>query len=299
MTFRPCASSGRILRSGRDLRALAAEPEHARDRVAPDVGVEHADRLALGLQRRGEVDGQGRLAHAALAGADADDVADARQRALGQPARAAERLLQAGLLLVGQHVEADADRGHAFDRAHRLVDVGLEMAFDRAAGGRQRDRHVDGPKLGDVNGTDHPELDDRAVELGVDDDLQRLEDLISRGHATYCRRTGLRGRQGRAARAAQAREHRPAARLEPARLEPERDLDLARGRAVGEHAEDRQVVRVQPLAERAQGAGVERRTGRRRAARRAARAARWPWPARPRRRRSAARTASPASAKAE
>ena len=93
----------------RDLRALAAEPEHARDRVAPDVGVEHADLLALGLQRRGEVDGQRGLAHAALAGADADDVRDLRERARGQAAGAAERLLQALLLLVGEDVEADAD----------------------------------------------------------------------------------------------------------------------------------------------------------------------------------------------
>ena len=84
---------------GRDLRALAAEAEHARDRVAPDVGVEHADRLALGLQRGGDVDGQRRLADAALAGADADDVGDLGERALGQPAGAAEGLLQARLLL--------------------------------------------------------------------------------------------------------------------------------------------------------------------------------------------------------
>ena len=109
MTFRPCASSGRILRSAVDLRALAAEAEHARDRVAPDVGVEHADLLALGGQRGGEVDGQRGLADAALAGADADDVGDLRERALGQPAGAAELLLQPGLLLVGEDVEADVD----------------------------------------------------------------------------------------------------------------------------------------------------------------------------------------------
>ena len=55
----------------------------------------------------------GRLADAALARADADDVGDLGQRALGQPAGAAELLLQAGLLLVGEDVEGDVDALHA------------------------------------------------------------------------------------------------------------------------------------------------------------------------------------------
>ena len=41
---------------GRDLRA-PADVEHARDRVAPDVGVEDADLLALGRERRRQVGG--------------------------------------------------------------------------------------------------------------------------------------------------------------------------------------------------------------------------------------------------
>ena len=98
---------------GRDLRA-AADVEHARDRVAPDVGVEDADLLALRRERHREVGGDRRLAHAALAGADADDVGDLRERALGQRA-AAELLLQAGLLLVGEDVEGDVDAGHALE----------------------------------------------------------------------------------------------------------------------------------------------------------------------------------------
>ena len=126
-----------------------------------------------------------------------------------------------------------------------LVDAGLEMAFDRAAGGRQRDRDVHGPLLGDVDGADHPELHDVAVQLGVDDDLQRLEDLISRGHAAHCRRRGSGGRERtparRAGRAAASIAQRRAA--QPLRLEPERRRDLASADAVGEHAEDRQVGR--------------------------------------------------------
>ena len=274
MTFRPCASSGMIFLRRRDLRALAAEPEHARDRVAPDVRVEHADLLALGLQRGGEVDGQRRLAHAALAGADAEDVGDLRQRALGQPAGAAERLLQAGLLLVAQDVEADVDAGDPVDGGHRLRHAGLEMAFDRAAGGRQRDRDVHGTLLVDLDGTDHPELDDRSVELRIDDDLQRLEDLVSRGHGPHYRRRppplgwhrglpvaweSLRGFPAYAA--ASGRRGSIAARRDRSASgsSAERGGDLRLADAVGQHPEDRQVVGRQAGADRPQRARVERR----------------------------------------
>ena len=47
--------------------------EHARDRVAVDVGVDEADREALRGHRHGEVDGHRRLADAALAGGDGVD----------------------------------------------------------------------------------------------------------------------------------------------------------------------------------------------------------------------------------
>ena len=94
---------------GRHHRA-AVHAEHARDRVAPHVGVERGGRVALGLERRGQVGGDRGLADAALAGADADHVLDGGQRALGQPALAAEALREALLLLVGEHVEADVHR---------------------------------------------------------------------------------------------------------------------------------------------------------------------------------------------
>jgi hypothetical protein len=156
---------------GRDLRPLGAEPQHARDRVAPDVGVEHADLLALRRERDGEVDGQRRLADAALAGADAEDVGDLRERALRQAPGTAELALQAGLLLVGQDVEPDVDMADACDAAHGAVDGGLEVVLDRAAGGRERNRDVDDPAVLDLDRADHLELDDVAPQLGVDDDL--------------------------------------------------------------------------------------------------------------------------------
>ena len=66
---------------------LLVDAEHARDRVAVDVAVERAGRVALGGQRRGQVGGHRRLADAALAGGDADHVLDLGERALGELAR--------------------------------------------------------------------------------------------------------------------------------------------------------------------------------------------------------------------
>ena len=126
---------------GVDLR-LAVDAEHARDRVAVDVAVEGAGRVAFGGQRRGQVGGHRRLADAALAGGDADHVLDLGQRALGQLA-AAERLLQVALLLVGEDVEADRDLGHPVELGDLLGDRLFEVGADRAAGGGQRDDDLD------------------------------------------------------------------------------------------------------------------------------------------------------------
>ena len=61
---------GDLALAGRGALEASLEAEHAGDREAPDVGVEHADREALRGQRGGQVDGDARLAHAALARRD-------------------------------------------------------------------------------------------------------------------------------------------------------------------------------------------------------------------------------------
>ena len=171
---------------GGDRRALAAEAEHARDRVAPDVGVEDADTLALERQRGGEVARQRGLADATLARADAEDVGDLRERSGGQRA-AAERLLELALLGVRQDVEGDVDLRDAVDR-ERLAGHGLdEVVADRAARGRQRDGDGEDAAVGDLDRADHAELDDRLVQLGVDDPLERGEDLVLGRHALQSR----------------------------------------------------------------------------------------------------------------
>src|SRR5262249_51578890 len=67
----------------RHLGTGGSQPEHARDRIAPDIRVEYADPLAFAGQGRGKICGQRGLADAALPGADAQHVGDLRERAVG------------------------------------------------------------------------------------------------------------------------------------------------------------------------------------------------------------------------
>ena len=109
-----------------------------------------------------------------------------------------ELLLQAGLLLVGEDVEGDVDAGDAGERADGVRDGGLEVAADRAAGSGQRDGDVDRPVGAGVDRPDHAELDDVLPQLGIDDALERLEDLVMGGHAIHSGKRVAVPRSGRA-----------------------------------------------------------------------------------------------------
>ena len=143
-----------VVRDGRHDHAVDGhrpllDAQHARDGEAVDVGVDDADLVALVAQREREVDGQRRLADAALAGGDGDD-AGARvdgDRLAASAARcravAAQHPGQLGALL-GRHVrEAHRDRAHAVQRADLAAHVALDLRLQRAArhaSGRRRPR---------------------------------------------------------------------------------------------------------------------------------------------------------------
>ncbi len=78
----------------------ALDAHHDRRTRAVDVGVHEADASAPLLQGQGEVGGDGRLAHAALAAGDGDEVLDVRQRDLGRWSAVAVGLHRSGLHLV-------------------------------------------------------------------------------------------------------------------------------------------------------------------------------------------------------
>src|SRR4029453_7853745 len=92
---------------------------------------------------------------------------------------------QPGLLLVGEDVEADLDALNALEGADRLADGGLEVAADRGAGRGQRDGHAH-EAVGRIDRSHHLELDDGSPQLGVDDRLEGLQDLVARGHVLHC-----------------------------------------------------------------------------------------------------------------
>ena len=97
MTFTPWASSGSHSLAVAADRPLALQTHHARLARAVDVRIEQADAGAVERQGEREVHGGRRLADAALARRDGDDVADARQR------------LQLALHRVRLHLPADRD----------------------------------------------------------------------------------------------------------------------------------------------------------------------------------------------
>ena len=136
ITFTPCACGGMIMLS--TLVGRSARAEHARHRVAVDVGVDHADRQAAGGHRRGQVDRDRRLADAALArrhAVDAGQRARLRERDHRLRRVAAQAAAQRGALLVAHHVQLDA---HAADARHLPDGRGDPCRDRRRASGSPR-----------------------------------------------------------------------------------------------------------------------------------------------------------------
>ena len=144
ITFMPWASSGMILRSAETGGRVGAEAEHARDRVAPDVGVEHADALALGASapRRGS----------RSASTCRRRPCPSRCRPRWRPARARPRAgsprpsfcCSAAFCASLEHVEVDVHVRDALERRDGLARrrSGSARVIGQP-GGRQRDGHVD------------------------------------------------------------------------------------------------------------------------------------------------------------
>ena len=120
-----------LLAVGDELRLDAQHDRHVRP---VDVGVDHADLAARLRQRNREVHGDGRLADAAFAGADRDDVLHARQRL--PRAVAADGFAHAR---AHRHVHA----GHAGQLHHRGPRLIAHLILHRARRRREFDRERD------------------------------------------------------------------------------------------------------------------------------------------------------------
>ena len=80
MTCRPCARSGCIVLPSTLSGCSPARPSMCGWLGPVDIGIQHADRGAVGRQRQRQIDRDRRLADAALAGCHGDDVADLLKR---------------------------------------------------------------------------------------------------------------------------------------------------------------------------------------------------------------------------
>jgi hypothetical protein len=117
-------------------------------------------------KRDRQVDRDGGLADAALAGADRDDVLHAGHgltRSVGADGLAHPR--------AHLHVHR-ADAGQLHHRRARLI---AHLILDRTRRRRQLDREPDTAAV-DGEALDEPQADDVAIEIRIAYDLQRLED---------------------------------------------------------------------------------------------------------------------------
>ena len=175
-----------------DRRAVGAE--HARDRVAVDVGVDDAHGVALLGERDGEVGGDARLADAALAGRDQQrpglraGLGERDRPALGvtvglavagrRAGRAVQLDAQLLALLVGHHRELEVDVVTPSSVRERAADPVLDLVAQRAAGDGEGDEDV-GRAVGvEFGSAQHAEVDDRAVQLGIFDRPECLDELL-------------------------------------------------------------------------------------------------------------------------
>ena len=163
------------------------EAEHAGDREAPDVGVDHADGEAPLGQGGGQVGGDGGLAHAALAGGDGEHAgAGGHGVRAGRPwaflrAMPIAAAFCSGVISV-QSMPTEVTPGR---RLTRLTIVPLDLGAQRAAGGGEGEGDADGTVGVDGGGLGHPELDDVGPELGVDDPAEGLEDVVRGGDSGH------------------------------------------------------------------------------------------------------------------
>ncbi len=160
---------------------LLRDAEHVRDRVAVDVGVEHADLLAGRGERGCDVDRQRRLADAALARRDRDHARRRRELDAALLDAAAEARRQRRALVGAHHVEVQLDALDVRQRRDVLAHLVLEARAQRAAGDGERDRHLDAAFV-DLDAAHHPELGDRAAQLGIDHVPERGQDLVVGRH---------------------------------------------------------------------------------------------------------------------
>ena len=165
------------IRLGRQQHAIdhdriAIGAEHARNGEAVDVGIDHTDLVTLRGQRDGEVGGDARLAHATLARRD-------EERACLRPGLSERNGATFGmamrLAVSGRGSRVTVQLRSQFGVVHTIGD----FVAQRTAGNGEGDEDADVSVGGNGDIAQHADVDDRAVEFGIFDGPQCVDDLLT------------------------------------------------------------------------------------------------------------------------
>ena len=174
------------------------DTQHSGHGETPDIGVDHGHLAATGCERDGQIRRQRGLADAALTGRNeqaagavggiregdrpALAVAVGRLAAAGGRRIADHELTNLGPLLVGHDRKVERDRRDAIEFGHRGGNPSLDLVAQRATGDGEGDLHRHRRAL-DVHPLHHAEVNDAAVQLGIFDGAQRVDDgALGHGH---------------------------------------------------------------------------------------------------------------------
>jgi len=149
--------------------------KHGRNARSIHIRIQQADLQTFPGERKGQVDGHGRLPHAALAAGHGNEPAHFFNAAQGVFREETIQFLPAHYRQL--HIDGDGSGNHL----HRLLHVLDDALLHGTSKGRQRqiDLHAVFP-CADL--TDHPQVDDTPFQPRILHCLQRFSDLMLRYH---------------------------------------------------------------------------------------------------------------------
>ncbi len=99
-------------------------------------------------------------------------------RAGGRPGVAVQRAAEVLAILVAHHGELEVDRLDAVELRGGLGHPPLDLALERTARHGEGDEHADDAVVADRHPAQHAEVDDRAVQFGILDRAEGVDDLF-------------------------------------------------------------------------------------------------------------------------
>ena len=92
---------------------------------------------------------------------------------------AVQALAELLAVVVGHHGELEVDASDPVERCDGVGDASCDLVAQRAAGDGEGDQDPDPPVVAEVDVAQHPEVDDRSVQLRVLDGPESVDDLLA------------------------------------------------------------------------------------------------------------------------